>query len=520
MMSQIINNRIILIYVFPFILGLITVFSFQPFNLIFINFFAISFLFLLLVHVNKKSKSTFRRKPYLKNLFLIGYLFGTGFFFSGTYWISYSLTFVEELKYLIPFAIILIPMILGLFYGFATLIAGPFLKNNFSSVLFFCSIFSLFDYLRGKIIIDFPWNLWAYSWSWFLEILQIINPIGLYAFNFLVLIFFCTPSVLFFKRYNKKYIVILIASILFFITYVAGSLALNKNKKIIKNIEKSNSVNIKIISPNFDLKYDLPKDEIDNLLRDLIKYSDPEKKKETIFIWPEGIFTGFSFSEIKKYKSLFNTSFDSKHVIIFGINTKDNISERTYNSLIAVNHNLEIIYKYDKKKLVPFGEFVPFENILNNLGLKKITYGHGSFSKGSTQDNFLYKKMNILPLICYEIIFPELSQKAPEETNLIINISEDAWFGGSIGPNQHFAKAIFRAIENNTPLARSANKGFSAFLSNKGEILKIMEPGESGNIEMEIPVLKKDFKNKNDLIFFILLFTYILIFIFIKKNND
>ena len=128
--------------------------------------------------------------------------------------------------------------------------------------------------------------------------------------------------------------------------------------------------------------------------------------------------------------------------------------------------------------------------------------------------------MNILPLICYEIIFPELSQKAPEETNLIINISEDAWFGGSIGPNQHFAKAIFRAIENNTPLARSANKGFSAFLSNKGEILKIMEPGESGNIEMEIPVLKKDFKNKNDLIFFILLFTYILIFIFIKKNND
>ena len=99
--------------------------------------------------------------------------------------------------------------------------------------------------------------------------------------------------------------------------------------------------------------------------------------------------------------------------------------------------------KYDKQKLVPFGEFLPFGHFFEKFGLKKITYGYGSFSTGSNQNNFKYNNLNILPLICYEIIFPKLTQYSDEKNNLIVNISEDAWFGNSIGPHQHFAKAIF-----------------------------------------------------------------------------
>ena len=174
-----------------------------------------------------------------------------------------------------------------------------------------------------------------------------------------------------------------------------------------------------------------------------------------------------------------------------------------------------------KKKLVPFGEFLPFENILNRIGLKKITHGHGSFAKGEKTKNYIIDGFNILPLICYEIIFPELVQKSDIETNIIINISEDAWFGNTIGPHQHFAKAIFRAIESNSFVIRSANKGFSAFINNKGHILKQLNPTESGSIEMNVPLLNNSFKNRNDLIFFLLLFTYTIIFFTIKKNyND
>jgi apolipoprotein N-acyltransferase len=99
-----------------------------------------------------------------------------------------------------------------------------------------------------------------------------------------------------------------------------------------------------------------------------------------------------------------------------------------------------------------------------------------------------------------------------------VNISEDGWFGNSIGPDQHFAKSIYRAIENNTFLLRSANKGLSAIIDNKGNIIKRMNRNEAGNIELEIPLIKSN-KSKNDLIFFILLITYLLIFLINKKNN-
>ena len=173
---------------------------------------------------------------------------------------------------------------------------------------------------------------------------------------------------------------------------------------------------------------------------------------------------------------------------------------------------------YNKRKLVPFGEFLPFEKFFNNFGLKKITEGHGSFLGGKINKNLIVDNFNILPLICYEIIFTELIQKSETASNLIVNISEDGWFGDTIGPNQHFAKSIFRAIENNTFLIRSANKGISAIIDNKGNIIKQLDRNEAGNIELEIPLIKSK-KVKNDLIFFILLITYLFIFLInIKKN--
>ncbi len=519
MFLKFLNNRFILVCVLPLFLGLLSVFSFNPFNFTIINFIIFTSLFYLLSHVNKKSKNIYRKKPYLKNLFFIGYFFGVGFFLSGTYWISYSLTYVDDLKYLIPLTIILLPLFLGLFYGFSTLICGPFLKNDFKSILLFSATFASSDFMRSKIFSGFPWNLWAYSWSWFTEIIQILNPIGLFAFNLVVITIFCVPVILIFKNYKQKYLIFLIAFLCFFANYINGSLILNKNEFLLENIKKEKKINLKIISPNFDLKYNLNSADIDIIFENLIKFSEPERKKETVFIWPEGVFAGYYFSDIKRFKKIFSQNFSSKHVIIFGINTREKNSSASFNSLIAVNNNLEIIYKYNKKKLVPFGEFLPFEKFFNNIGLKKVTYGYGSFSKGNIQNNLKIDNLNILPLICYEIIFPELSQKSSQKTNLIVNISEDAWFGGSIGPHQHFSKAIFRAVENNVFLARAANQGFSAFLSNKGRILKSLNPNETGNIEMDIPILAAKSKNKNDLIFFILLFTYIFIFYLFKKKQ-
>ena len=218
-------------------------------------------------------------------------------------------------------------------------------------------------------------------------------------------------------------------------------------------------------------------------------------------------------------KKSFLKHFNNNHLILFGVNRADEKKNGIYNSLVIVNHKFEIIQEYNKQKLVPFGEFLPFEKILNKLGFKKVTEGHGSFLKGEKQNNLVIGSLNILPLICYEIIFTKFIQNSEPETNVMINISEDGWFGNSIGPYQHFSKGIFRAIEQNTFLLRSTNKGISAIVNNKGQIVKKLDPSESANIQSEIPLIKTDSKNKNDLIFFILLFTYISIFKFYEKNN-
>ena len=187
---------------------------------------------------------------------------------------------------------------------------------------------------------------------------------------------------------------------------------------------------------------------------------------------------------------------------------------------MVINNQFEIIQQYNKQKLVPFGEFLPFEKLFNNFGLKKITEGHGSFLKGNDQKNIIIEKLSILPLICYEVIFTKFIQQADQNTNLIVNISEDGWFGDTIGPHQHFSKGIFRAIEQNSFFIRSANKGISAIINNKGEVIKKLSKSETGNIELEVPLIKSNEKNQNNLIFFILLFTYLLIYIIFNKNNE
>ena len=186
--------------------------------------------------------------------------------------------------------------------------------------------------------------------------------------------------------------------------------------------------------------------------------------------------------------------------------------------MLIVDNNLKVIQSYNKRKLVPFGEFLPFENILNNFGLKKITEGHGSFLRGRENKNLEIENLSIIPLICYEIIFSDLIKKSHKNSNLIVNISEDGWFGNTIGPDQHFSKSIFRAIENSTFLLRSTNRGVSAIIDNKGNIIKKLERNEAGNIEFEVPLITSN-KIKNDLIFFILLFTYLFIFFINEKKN-
>ena len=519
MSYKILNNRFLTLYLIPFFLGSLTVLSFQPFNFFFINFITLPLFFYLIIFIKKKSKSIYRKKPFKKNLFIFGTAFGFGFYLSGIHWITNSLTFDENFKILIPFSIILIPLFLSLFFSLTTLILGPLLNLNLGSIFILSGALSFSDFIRAKILSGFPWNLWVYSFSWSTEIIQILNKIGLFAFNLISITVFMLPATIFLNlKLSKKLLIIACIPLFFLSLFIYGNYTINQNKIFIKPFEEK--FNIKVVAPNFELKYGLTIKNIQSRLNKLIRYSEPNKDIKTLFVWPEGVFSGYSYKELLFLKEKFSQNFGKNHFILFGINRQSKDENGLYNSLIVVNKNFEIVQEYNKQKLVPFGEFLPFEKIFNKFGLKKITEGYGSFLKGEKQNNLILENLNILPLICYEVIFTRLIQQSSDDTNLIVNISEDGWFGNSIGPHQHFVKGVFRAIEHNSYLIRSANKGITAIVNNKGDIVKELNSRETGNIELEIPLIKNENKNKNDLIFFVLLITYIFIFYFYEKNND
>ena len=509
------NKRFFIIFFFPLILGGLTVFSFQPFNIFFINFLSLSLLFFLILYVKKKSKSIYRRKPFFMNVFILGSSYGFGFFFFGIYWIAYSLTFDDAYKLLIPFSLFFIPLFLSLFFSLPILLISNYCEKNIASIFLISAAFSISDFLRSKILSGFPWNIWSYSFSWSIESLQILQILGIFSINLIIITIFFLPSIIFFKS-KLKYFFIFSFLTLFLSNYFYGSQKINSTSIDLE----SKKINFKIVSAGMNLK-DF-KDEI-KVTSKLIKYSDPDKKMKTIFVWPEGVFLSENFNKKKQIKDLFLQNFSEDHLIVLGANTSKTESMQTsyFNSMIVVDRHLNTISKYDKKKLVPFGEFLPFERFLKSLGLKKVTSGYNSFSKGTGNSvinlKFNSENINILSLICYEIIFPSFIEQK-KSFNFIINISEDAWFGESIGPHQHFAKAIFRSIESGVYIIRSANRGISAFISPHGKILKNLQPNEMGNIELSIPIEEKSKKqSKKDLIFLLLLFTYIFTFFILNK---
>jgi len=499
------------IFLAPFFLGLLTSFSLPPYNFLIVNFFTFPILLILIIY-NFKIKW---------DSFIIGWSFGFGYFISNIYWITNSLTHDEIFKPLIPIAIIIIPLFLGFFYGFATLIFSFFnLKKDFNSILIFAIIFSLIEFIRGFIFGGFPWNLIVYSWTNYLNSIQIISYIGTYSFNLLSITIFLLPTTIFFnKKLIFKISVLLLLFIVLLLNNFYGQYKIKKDNELYSEIK---DFNIKLISPKISIdKFFQPNNE-GILIEELIELSDPNFYNKTIFIFPEGALAGVNLKQLKSFKNLFSEKFSDKHTIIMGINTekKTNDYKRIYNSMVVLDNNLDLISEYNKIKLVPFGEFLPFETFFNKFGLKKVGYGYESFSPGK-QRNLISlndKNFNFIPLICYEIIYSGKVNLNQEYTNFIINISEDGWFGESVGPYQHFSHTIFRAIEEGKNIIRSANNGISAYIDGNGIIVSKLESTKKGVIEIKkYKKLNETFFSKfgNNIFFYIIIF-YIILILFLK----
>jgi len=504
-LTQILNNKFLIIIIL-LCLGFLSSFSLPPYNFFFINFFTFPALFyILFINISRN----------LLNNFLTGWFYGFGYFLSNLYWISNSLKFDKNFEHLIILSILLIPFLLALFYGLFSYILKFFkIKMNFNSILIFSLSLSIVEYLRGTILGGFPWNLISFSLVNIVSSLQILSFIGTYSLNLLVITFYTLPIIILFNIKNlRKFTILLLAVLTISINVYYGFYKIEQNENKPKKII---SPSIKLVSPKFNIERFFIHEPIEDKINELLENSYP-LDKDVILVFPEGITNIEEINQLKNnFDNIFNQLTDNSKIIL-GITLDD--GEKIFNSLAVFNKEFEIEDKYNKNKLVPFGEFLPLEKFLSKLGLKKITHGYKSFSHSNDRNILSVGEISFLPLICYEIIFSGALTKNKDNYDFILNISEDGWFGNSIGPDQHFSHSIFRSIEEGKDILRVANNGISAHISSNGKVNKILNTTEKGNIEInsvsnDFPTFFSVYGNK---IFFFLVFIYINLIFFLKK---
>ncbi len=501
-------SKIFSFYLVPFLCGLFSTLSLPPYNFFYLNFISLPILLLFYLGLEiRKSLSSF----------VYGWIFGFAYFFSSIYWIANSLTVEEIFKPLIPFAVTIIPLFLGIFYGISFFIFSYFKpKKKIENIFLFSLIFSFIEYLRGHVLGGFPWNLISFSLVEINQFIQILSYVGTYSFNLIVLTIFLVPTVILFDETTKgKILTILLAVILIISNLIFGNLVLNKHKNT-PNIPMNTIV--KVISPKVDLKRFFDGTDPSLVIKDLADLGNIDNR-DAVYIYPEGILPSINLNEIEDYSLIFKNYFKENHKIVVGITRYE--ETKIFNSMAVLDNNLKLISVYDKNKLVPFGEYLPFENFLKNYGFKKITQGYQSFSSANERNLININNLKFLPLICYEIIYSGSLFKDNGNYDFIVNISEDGWFGESIGIDQHFFHSVFRSIEEGKNIIRSANNGVSAYINSKGQIIKKIESTQKGVIEIDTykKGSKTIFSSFGNKIFFYFLIFYITLIFLLKKRE-
>jgi apolipoprotein N-acyltransferase len=455
------------------LLGAVLTLAFHPFN----QFYLVPISLACFLHIVDLQSDK-------KQQFIIGFSFGFGHFLTSLYWISYAL-FVEADKFawLMPVAVLVIPFCLALFTGLLAILISPYMKvSRVTAALIFPTLWVIIEMLRSYLIFPFPWNLLGYASNFSLPLMQMASVAGVYGLSFFLAL---SGSAL----YSKNIRLISGCYLILAISCAWGYARINDGVLKAEIDNDVRSFNFRLIQPNITEQHF---GDIDKQIKALDKLSElsfqPSNFAIDFLIWPE---SGFPFAINQSFLSKFQQILASNTTLLFGADRVEQKNDvlKVYNSLVSVNHAGDVDI-YDKHTLVPFGEYQPFRNILPFLD--KITYGMQDFDAGSGSDILkINRKEHIKPFICYEAIFPlrvfnEMSRKAL----FLLNITNDFWFGDSIGPYQHFAMARMRAIEYGMPLVRVANTGISAVIDAYGRVLQEIDLNLSGVIDISVKVLQ------------------------------
>ena len=414
------------------------------------------------------------KKPNPKQSFFLGWFLGFGYFFFSLMWITEPfLVRPKETGILAPFALILLTASLSIFWGIAFWCSS--LKNDyrskFMSLFRLATFFSLAEILRSFIFTGFPWVIFGVA---FVETplgqsLAIFGPYWLTA----IIIFLSCLMLTGFRG-------TIIAVVGFTTLFLYGA---NRTNKIVNS---QPTVKVRTVQPNIDQKDKWIPELSSSHLEKLFSISKRNLEEVDLVIWPE---TAVQF--FLEYKRDFSEQI-SKEIgrpIILGARKYKKDKNELFNSAYILDQMGEIQNSYDKKHLVPFGEYIPFSTFINKINLKGLASdGITGFTIGKGESRM---KIDGIPpfaiMICYESIFSYEIDFNTKGVDWLIHLTNDAWFGSYSGPQQHLMHSQARAIEQGLPVLRSANTGISAFIDPYGRIVQKLDLNSEGYFDSVLP---------------------------------
>jgi apolipoprotein N-acyltransferase len=434
----------------------------------------------------------------------VGWAFYFGQFLAGWHWIAYAFLIYPGVNlWQLPFALLL-PGGVALFGALACGAAVLFWRDGPRRIVIFACMAALSEWLRGHLFTGFPWNLSGYGWGASLALMQSVSLMGAYGLSFLTIALGASFAELALARWRTPAVLLALFALLW--GYGAYRLSATPMRDV-------PGVRLRLVQP------DIPQAEkyvralmLRNWQR-LVGLSllPPAKggKAPTHVVWPEAA-TGFpvarspgALDQIARLTARGQTLITGSDRIV---RNADGIT--AYNSLYLFGPGGS--RSTDKFHLVPFGEYLPFAQLLNHLGFQQLTVGSG-FEPGDhphVLDAGIAPPMT--PLICYEVIFPHAVVDPVEpRPGWLVNVTDDSWFGPWAGPRQHFLIARFRAIEEGLPIARAANSGISAVIDPLGRVRARLDLNKMGVVDAGLPVaLARPFYARfGDLIFLLVMVT-------------
>src|SRR5215469_16097473 len=428
--------------------------------------------------------------------FRLGYAFGFGFFVSGLYWISAAL-FVDIANFwwLVPIAAAGLPAAFAVYIGLALLATnfatGYFQLAGTARVFAFAIAWTIAEWVRGHAFTGLPWNLIGYAWSGgfpgAIAMLQSVAWIGIYGLSFVTVLAASLPALLGTSSLAPVSVVRLLfpgiaAGLLILVPSVLGAIRLETAPT------SDTGIWLRIVQPSIpqSMKWDPAAAQRNfRLLLDLS--AAPGSRSVAAVIWPEAA-TPFLLERDTARRREVGAVAPGRGYVITGAvraNPPPDPVRQIWNSLEALNSEGEIVARYDKAHLVPFGEYVPFRDA---LPLQKITPGTVDYSAGAGPRTIALSGLpRFAPLICYEVIFPGAVVDEHDRPAWILNVTNDAWYGQSSGPYQHFAIARTRAVEEGLPLVRAANNGVSGVVDPLGRVLARIDLNTVGYADLALP---------------------------------